>query len=207
MTSLELVSEFQEGSSPDAPLVLFVHGRGGALGVTRPFAKSVPTTCHKLFVQAPYKDDDVGGFSWWRLGTNDSPYNSAELLGQFIKDFFDLNPSLKPSKLAGLGFSQGGALLSILIQQGVITFSQVALLASFVIPLEKESVLSVKLPEVFVAHGELDDVVPVAKAKQGVEFLREKGYTVFMQTDEKARHKVGINGMKALQTWFSKLER
>jgi predicted esterase len=201
-----LVSHFEPVSEASAPLVVFVHGRGGNLMITQPFVRCVPATVHKLFVQAPYEDREVGGYSWWRLGLEDNPLESARLFKTFLSSFIETLPT-QPRQIAALGFSQGGAILSIVMQQNPEYFSRVALLASFVIELEKPS-KEIRSPRsaVVVIHGREDTTVPVNQAQKGVDYLRTQGYSVTFHIDEKIGHKVGVQGMKALTTWFSHLD-
>lgn len=200
-----LVSHFEPAPEASAPLVVFVHGRGGNLTITRPFVRCVPTSVHRLFVQAPHEDPEVGGYSWWRIGSDDRPLDSAQLLKTFLGNFVEALPS-PPSKIAALGFSQGGAILSMLMQQDQGYFSHVALLASFVLEVQGslEQARSSRT-SVMVVHGREDTTVPLEQAQKGVEYLRTRGYSVAFHIDEKIGHKVGVQGMKALTTWFSQL--
>lgn len=202
-----LISHFEPAPEASAPLVVFVHGRGGNITITRPFVRCVPPSVHRLFVQAPYEDLEIGGYSWWRLGSDDVPQDSAQLLRNFLENFVGTLPS-QPRSVAALGFSQGGAILSLLMQQDPGYFSQIALLASFVIEIDgsREQSRSSR-SSVMVVHGREDTTVPLEKAQKGVEYLRERGYAVSFHIDDKTGHKVGIQGMKALTTWFSQLDR
>lgn len=197
---LPLIHSFRRGTHAHSPLVLLVHGRAGNLNVMSLFAHSLPPEAHIVTVQAPLPDP-IGGFSWWRLGTEDDPKDGMRILLSFLDGFLTAH-SLTPSKKIAFGFSQGGAVLSLIAQNHPEVFDGVALLASFV--LRDEVVESTKKPSILMAHGRQDDVVSIEKARSGAEYLREHGYGVELFEDDTG-HKVGGQGMKGLKMWYRAL--
>lgn len=202
----ELIHKSRPGAGPDSPLVFFVHGRAGSLTVMSTFTRAVPESWHVVFVEAPVSDP-IGGFSWWDInnpeGKAEQRLRSLALLTAFINGYATAH-QLSPSRTVAFGFSQGAAMLSILMQQQPQTFSAVALLSGFVI--QQEQIPPGPYPAIFVAHGMDDQVITIEHALEGVQFLEEHGFKVTIQT-EAVGHKVGIQGMRALREWVGRLEQ
>jgi len=198
--ALGLCHLFRRGESASEPLCLFVHGRAGNVQVMSTFRRCLPDSWNILSVQAVVPDD--GGFSWWSV---DEPsrerrvadiHAAVDLVSTFIGRALEYY-ALSPRCVIAGGFSQGAALLSSLAQLRPQLFAGVALLAGFVI---HEMPAAGRLPRFFVGHGTQDTVVPVAKADEGVGFLRELGADV-VYVQDRVGHKVGVSAMQALKLW------
>ncbi len=107
---------------------------------------------------------------------------------------------LKPTTLVGLGFSQGSVLLSAVSFLGLVAFDAIAVLAGFLYLPNNLNLLQ-KMPDVFVAHGTLDETIPVSKARDGVEALKKLNVSV-EYVEEAVGHKVGVQGTRALKQWL-----
>ena len=190
----------------EAPLVYLVHGRAGNFDVMWTFGRIIGEHCNLIAPQAPHAEtvaeSNAQGFSWWLLrevgNRLDQVQASADSLSNFILEAEDAY-NLNPSKRIGFGFSQGAALLSLLIQEKPELFNSVALLAGFVVqstPLE-----SARKAEVFMAHGTKDAIVDIKLSQKGVDFLQQSGFNVEYHTEE-IGHKIGAKSMRELSTWF-----
>lgn len=197
--SLQLVT-------PEAPLVVLIHGRAFDMTAMKVFERVIPGDVSRLYLQAPFEDPE-GGYCWWNMFNGQSPDAG---LGLLLNDLQDLKSGLgiDPSRIVGMGFSQGAAMLSGVLQQVPTAFNAVALLAGIVLEYEvgQQDLLSgdnevSSLPEVLMIHGTLDERAPIDKARQGVEFLRARGYNVEFVEDE-VGHKVGVQGMRSLKDWL-----
>jgi predicted esterase len=198
----QLITQYRAGSDKTQPLVFLVHGRAGTLSVMSIFERSIPDTWHRVFVQAPHADP-IGGFSWWDIQSDDTVRSeqrerSRVALAALIEGYA-AQQGLTPQFSVAIGFSQGAAMLSLIMQEEVLGLRGVALLSGFV--LESSSNRQPKSPSVFVFHGTRDDIIPLSRAERGIDFLRERGYSV-TKVLEDVGHKVGIQGMKSLGTWL-----
>jgi len=156
-----------------------------------------------------FLSDPVGGFSWWDVSTyprgEDALISTREAIGEArsrLLSFLDNAVSyykLAPRKVIALGFSQGAGLLSSVVQREPSRFSGVGLLAGFVIK-EGEPAAFGALPPIFIGHGELDEVVPLALAHEGKSYLESRGHLTELHTDP-VGHKLGSSGMRALKEW------
>lgn len=201
----ELGFKFKYSLADDssAPLVVMVHGRAGNFDVMWTFRRCLPEGASIIAPQAPIADP-IGGFSWW-LVREDWPKEEGVEAARRLNLFIDSTIKkfgLKPKKVIVVGFSQGGAILSLCVQERPEYFSGLALLASFCIkhPANVNPMLS-GLP-VFVGHGSKDDVVPLDKAMRGADFLRSIGAHITLVTDE-VGHKIGSTAMRSLKDWIN----
>ena len=190
-----------------APLVLMLHGRAGDRSSMRIFRRVLPAQSNIIFAQGPYPDPK-GGFGWWRgsaFGPNPHDWrqqgrSSAQDLTQAlirIEEQYGLRPAIR----LGFGFSQGAAVLSLIIQLDPGFLHGAALLSGFV--LEAETPLNVsQYTRVLVAHGSSDQKIPLALSREGVEKLRAKGYSVvYLEHDN--GHKMPTSAMQDLERWVN----
>jgi len=84
-------------------------------------------------------------------------------------------------KIVLAGFSQGGAIVLQTATRHAGTLAGVMALSTY-LPLAstllaERSSASLKTP-IFMAHGSLDDIIPLERAKQSKEFLEKSGYGI-----------------------------
>jgi phospholipase/carboxylesterase len=200
----EHIFTFEPGSDEVAPLFVFVHGRAGTVGVMNGFSRSIPVGMARLFIQAPIPDP-IGGFSWWLVDdASADPWRASYLLDDILSSVLT-KLGIKPRCMIALGFSQGGAVLAMALQRNPALFSGLAMLASFVI----RSPIPVPLggtPDIFIAHGEHDEVVSLAAAEEGAQYLSGLGWPTTMVVDS-VGHKVGVQGIRGLREWATRVAR
>jgi phospholipase/carboxylesterase len=204
--------------SSEAPLVLLVHGRAGTCEVMWAFRRSLPEGVSILAPQA-FLPDPVGGFSWWDVsefrGAESARVTTREAITgarQRLIHFLDAALSfyqLRPRVVLALGFSQGAGLLSTVVQHEPGRFIGVGLLAGFVIkenlPERAQGSGQARArPSIFIGHGELDEVVPLAVAKEGEEFFRTQGFPTEFHSDL-VGHKIGTAAMRGLKSWSGRV--
>jgi phospholipase/carboxylesterase len=196
-----LAFNYRRGVSPEAPLAVFVHGRAGNRGVMWTFERCVPEGWNIVSFEA-FLQDPIGGWSWWDMeqqgSRREAIEGAIERLGRALHAFISIQ-GLRPARRVGFGFSQGAVLLSAAGLAGQIPFDGLALLAGFIVL--PDAVLNP--PSVFVAHGTLDEVVSIEKARKGVNALKSMGIAVEL-VEEPVGHKVGIEGTRALKQWMTR---
>ena len=200
--NLGLRHGIRRGLDEHSPVVFFIHGRAGNLSVMSAFNRCVPNDFTIIYPEA-FLPDPSGGFSWWDIskeeGLRESITFAKEKLFAFMRDSLTFY-SLNPEKRFAAGFSQGGAILSLILQDHPEFLDKAALLASFVLS-QDEKPKGTRLPLVFMAHGTLDGVVSIDRARQGACVLQEKGFSVTYIEDDTG-HKVGTKGMAGLKEWI-----
>ena len=186
---------------PDAPIIFLVHGRAGNFDVMWTFKRAIPDHYTVIAPQAPL-EDPIGGFSWWQVGAKGvREEGTAQLAAERLRSFLEkslTHYSLTPSAILAAGFSQGAALLSVMLQRNDNPFEGVALLAGFV--LRDNQAVRGKTSSVLILHGSKDDVVPIEMARLGERHLLELGYAVEFIEDP-VGHKIGAGSVRALTRW------
>ena len=184
-------------------VVFLVHGRAGRVSDISIFKNSVPKSWNIICPQAKLVDPH-GSFSWWVVDEYRDYTEDIDAAARELKDFIE--SSIQVYALEGpvyaLGFSQGAALLAVILQKYPQLFSGLALLSGFVPQVEVAP--GTKFPDVFIAHGTEDQVVSISKAKAGAIYLEGLGANVKMLSDQ-VGHKVGRLGMRELKEWFQHL--
>jgi phospholipase/carboxylesterase len=193
------------GSGANAPLLVMVHGRAGDRYVMWTFERIVPPSWNVVAFQA-FEPDPIGGWSWWQMTESGSRrpfiHQAARRLDRAIRSFCEAR-GLVPSKRVAIGFSQGGVLVSTGAFEGILEFDAIGVLAGFIVLPHEPRPLKVT-PRIFVAHGSKDDVIPVERARAGVEALQTLGVEV-QYVEEPLKHKVGIQGTRSLASWLAAL--
>ena len=102
-----------------------------------------------------------------------------------------------------MGFSQGGAMSSLLAFLYPQRIRRVGILAGFV-PGGLEELVSRRPLEgkpFFVAHGTKDEMVPIERARASMEILARAGAQVTYCEDE-VGHKVSVTCLRSLKEFF-----
>ncbi len=170
------------------------------------FRRCVPAGWRIVAPQAPLTDA-AGGWSWWNVPRTEDFQREVDasfaLIDNFISHYESVE-QLNPSSRVACGFSQGAAMLSVLLQREHRRMNGVGLLAGFVLPSEVESGF---LPsaKVFVAHGTKDEIVSIEESRKGHARLEKLGFTVTRVEDD-VGHKVGVQGIRSLSEWLAQFE-
>lgn len=192
------------GDRLEAPLFVLVHGRAGNRHSMSMFRQVLPVGVNVLAPEAFLDDPVDGGRSWWFSG--DKSPASHDTAREHFQQFLDRAVEfygLRPASIVGVGFSQGAALLSLIVQEEPRRLERAALLAGFVIerPRERFVERTSQRPEIFIAHGTVDPIVPIERARRGAEWLRQCDCQVTVVEDE-VGHKIGREGMRQLKSWL-----
>jgi predicted esterase len=199
---MSIIHRIHRSIDTKALTVFLIHGKAGTLDVMNIFLNAIPKRMNVISLQAPF-EDPIGGFSWW-LGDDKGRYvDSIDQLEELIMGIVK-QQGVSKDNLIGIGFSQGGAMLSVVLQRKKVAFKGIGMLASFVIPIESQGDHDEDTspqPAVYMSIGTIDTTVPLERSIKGVRFLAEKGYTVKC-VFEKVGHKTGRAGMKELKAWL-----
>ena len=188
------------------PIYLMLHGWTGDESSMWVFASRLPEEACLLAPRGLYPAPS-GGYSWhsssskaWPWVDDFQPAIDA-LLGILSPEQF---PEADFSRLRLVGFSQGAALAYALALQQPSRITALAGLSGFLpdgaVALARNRPLLDK--KVFVAHGSLDDLVPVERARQSVELLQEAGAQVTYCEDQ-VGHKLSTDCFQGMQRFFA----
>lgn len=188
-------------------LTLMIHGWSGDENVMWIFASHLP---HNGWVIAPrgLVSAPDGGYGWvqHRDGywpTIEDFRQPAQALIALVEDWISEH-NIESSRISLLGFSQGAAMSLALTLLYPRRIERVAVLSGFM-PSGAVSDFSDRRLErlpVFVAHGTLDDTVPVEQARRMVVALERLGAQV-TYCESQVGHKLSIECLHGLNQFFA----
>ena len=194
---------------PAPRLLLLIHGFTGDENSMWVFTRDLPANYWMVAPRAPYSAAS-GGYSWRPNQTSDMGRpsfeelrSSAEALIRLI-DAYRASAGIEADTLDAMGFSQGGAMSSILAFLYPDRIGKLGILAGFV-PSGMEDLAAQRQLEsksVFVAHGTKDETVPVDQARASIRILEQAGARVTYCEDE-VGHKLSITCLHALRKFFA----
>jgi phospholipase/carboxylesterase len=192
-------------ADPIIPLLL-LHGHLGNENVMWTFSEPIPDTTLMIAPRAPVKMS-TEQFSWHEISPqwpSMERYQSlVDELMAGVKALLD-REGLSVSRYDLMGFSQGGVMayaFAILHPESV---RRVAALASFIPQswIKQCNSASLEQQEFFIAHGTEDEIIPISKARQAANWLKEKNAKVtFCEAD--IGHKVSVDCFNGLGKFFT----
>jgi phospholipase/carboxylesterase len=171
------------------------------------FASRLPDNFLKIAIRAPYPSM-LNGFSWTqnRAGKNwpgVSAFQPAiEKLLAFM-DAWESPPFADFERFRLMGFSQGAALAYAFAISSPERVEAVAGLSGFVPEGLTQDFGGEPLRgmPIFASHGTEDELVPIARARQGIEILQGFGADVTYCEDE-VGHKLSANCFNGFEVFF-----
>lgn len=188
------------------PVLLLVHGWTGDETVMWIFSQRLPKD-RLILAPRGFYPAPTGGYSWQPVrrqgwpGYQDLLPAADRLLNQLSPANF---PSADFSRMAAIGFSQGAALLYTAAILHPEKFQVVCGLSGF-IPSGMESMISAKPlvgKPIFAAHGRLDEIVPVDKAREAVAYLEQAGAKV-AYCEEDVGHKLSAPCFRSMENFLN----
>ena len=170
----------RKGTSPNAPLLLLLHGYGSNERDLFSFTAYIPETYHVVSLQAPLSMSHES-FAWFPIHFTESmerwtnpnevkkaiDYITKFLLYYEDKEMYDSN------RIFLVGFSQG-AMLSYAHGLCSKAVKGIAALSGYIDP-RFVDFTNKEISSIYVSHGTQDMVVPYAWAEQSVEKLNAYG--------------------------------
>jgi len=210
---LELVHTiYQPAGAGPFPTILTLHGRGAnafdLLGLA-PFlcAGKFMMICPQGPLETPIGPDAVG-YAWYPMSKGGPPNLDAVLDSQkrlrcFLDECIASYP-INVTKLALLGFSQGGGMAYSLALEHPERFAALAVLSSW-LPKELLPHLNIgdavqSLPTL-VQHGTQDPMIEVARARSSVETLRQLKLPLTYREYEMG-HEIRPRSLADLSAWL-----
>jgi phospholipase/carboxylesterase len=188
--------------------MLLIHGHTGDENSMWVFGRDLPSLYWIIAPRAPYATDP-SGYSWRPSQVDnlnqlslDLLRTSAEALIQLV-DEYSSAVKMDSNTFDVMGFSQGGAMSSLLAFLYPQRIHKVGILAGFV-PKGVDGLVSqhpVEGKPFFVAHGTKDEMVPIDRARASIKILEEAGAHVTYCEDE-VGHKVSATCLRSLKQFF-----
>ena len=197
---------FEDGPHP---VLLLLHGWTGDESVMWVFTRRLSERYLMIAPRGIFPTPS-GGFGWqpkisqkWP-GVTDFRVSSDALLDLLNQKNF---PTADFSNLSGIGFSQGAAVMFTLALLHPQRINVMAALAGFLPEGANELIKGKPLAKrrIFMAHGKLDDRVPVEKAREAVDILSCAGAQV-SYCEEEVGHKLSASCFRSMELFFDSVD-
>lgn len=190
-------------------LLVMIHGWTGDENSMWVFARRFPPEFWMIAPRAPHAAEPQG-FSW----RPPQPLNfgrpslemllpSAEALIRLI-DEYAASVKIEAQQFDVIGFSQGGAMVNVLGMAFPHRIRKMGVLAGFV-PSGLDELIAQKPlagKQVFVAHGTLDEMIPIDRARASMQLMEQAGASITYCEDE-VGHKLSSNCLRALEEYLA----
>jgi phospholipase/carboxylesterase len=189
------------------PTILVMHGRGADAHDLADLAPvlDVAPGCRFVFPNAPRAWDAAPGmtFGWtWFDGWPPEPASLAASREQLLKFIGEIRERYPTTALIVGGFSQGAMMA---LDVGLRSDAQAIIAMSgglYEFPEGAPEARTTPRP-VFIAHGTMDDVVPVAYARRARLILEEKGFDVSYY-EYSTGHQIAMEEIEAARKFIAR---
>jgi len=188
------------------PVVLLLHGWTGDEKSMWAFAERLPDN-YLLIAPRGLYDVPTGGYSWYPIKDDSLPtldkFRPAVAALLKLIEKWPSSPAADFSNLRLAGFSQGAALVYAFALQNPQRVRALASLAGFLPEGASVSVHGNPLEGIpaFVSHGTQDNLVPITRARQAVQFLQLVGAEVtYCESD--VGHKLSADCFRGMEVFF-----
>lgn len=196
-------------SEPNPRLLVLIHGWTGDENSMWVFTRRLPPQFWMIAPRAPHAADPQG-FSWrppqplnFGRPSVDMLLPSAEALIQLI-DEYAASVKIEARQFDVIGFSQGGAMVNVLGMIFPERVRKMGVLAGFVPSGLDEWIAKKSLAgkQAFVAHGTLDELVTIDRARASIQLMEQAGAEIIYCEDE-VGHKLSSNCLRALEEYLT----
>lgn len=198
---MTLEHKYVEGS-PDAPLLLLLHGTGGGPDDLLGLARELSPDSAVLAPAGPVSEH--GAARWFRrlaegVFDHEDVVKRANELADFVVEARE-KYGLGDRRLVAVGFSNGANIAAAvtLLRPGVVR--EAALFAAMS-PVPAPPELDLSATRVFLANGERDPMAPLASTEELIRLLRERGADVVTQRHP-GGHQITLDGVRATAKWI-----
>lgn len=215
MAELPLVYKFQQAlkATAETPLVVMIHGYGSHENELFSLKDSLGSEAHYLSLRAPL-NLGYGGFAWFPIHFDaigiktldtDMAVQSRDLILRFLEDF-KVQEGLESNPIWLFGFSQGAILSYAMALNHPLKFKRLMAMSGYVLKEtlpDQYRLQDLQHLDVFVSHGNQDEVIPVQAARTTTEFL-EKLKIKHRYQEYPAGHGINPENLRDLVAWFRK---
>jgi len=187
-------------------ILLMLHGWLGDENAMWIFAHRLPADTWIVVPRAPHPAPQ-GGYSWRVPAPGPATVDSLRPSAAALLDLLDAWPranDLDGSSVDVVGFSQGAAMAFALALLHPARVRKMAVLAGFA-PEGAEQMLApgqFNGKKLFVAHGAIDETIPIAQARRTVQLMEQAGAQV-VYCESNVGHKLGADCVRALGVYLS----
>jgi len=168
------------------PLLLLLHGYGSNEEDLFSFAKELPEEYYVISARAPHSLM-YGSYAWYAINFDADENKFSDLVQakesrDLILNFIDelkLKYPINPEQITLLGFSQGAILSYAAALKNPDKIQRIAALSGYLnTEMVDEISKDVSKLRMFISHGNVDQVIPVAWARKAAPELKRLGIDV-----------------------------
>jgi phospholipase/carboxylesterase len=198
---MTLEHKYVEGS-PDAPLLLLLHGTGGSPDDLLGLARELSPDSAVLAPAGPVTE--YGAARWFRrlaegVFDHEDVVKRAHQLADFVVEARE-KYGLGDRRLVAVGFSNGANIAAAVALLRPEVVREAALFAAMS-PVPQPPDLDLSASRVFLANGERDPMAPLASTEELIGLLRERGADVVTQRHP-GGHQITADGIRAATKWI-----
>lgn len=198
---MTLEHKYVEGS-PDAPLLLLLHGTGGGPDDLLGLARELSPDSAVLAPAGPVSEH--GAARWFRrlaegVFDHEDVVKRANELADFVVEARE-KYGLGDRRLVAVGFSNGANIAAAVTLLRPEVVREAALFAAMS-PVPAPPELDLSATRVFLANGERDPMAPLASTEELIRLLRERGADVVTQRHP-GGHQITLDGVRAAAKWI-----
>ncbi|GLY35567.1 hydrolase [Amycolatopsis sp. NBRC 101858] len=199
---MTLEHKYVEGS-PDAPLLLLLHGTGGSPDDLLGLARELSPDSAVLAPAGPVSE--YGAARWFRrlaegVFDHEDVVVRANQLADFVVEARE-KYGLGDRRLVAVGFSNGANIAAAVALLRPEVVREAALFAAMS-PVPHPPDLDLSASRVFLANGERDPMAPLASTEELIGLLRERGADVVTQRHP-GGHLITADGVRAAARWIT----
>jgi phospholipase/carboxylesterase len=199
---MTLEHKYVEGS-PDAPLLLLLHGTGGSPDDLLGLARELSPDSAVLAPAGPVTE--YGAARWFRrlaegVFDHEDVVKRANQLADFVVEARE-KYGLGERRLVAVGFSNGANIAAAVTLLRPEVVREAALFAAMS-PVPQPPDLDLSASRVFLANGERDPMAPLASTEELIGLLRERGADVVTQRHP-GGHQITADGVRAAARWIT----
>lgn len=198
---MTLEHKYVEGS-PDAPLLLLLHGTGGSPDDLLGLARELSPDSAVLAPAGPVSE--YGAARWFRrlaegVFDHEDVVKRANQLADFVVEARE-RYGLGDRRLVAVGFSNGANIAAAVTLLRPEVVREAALFAAMS-PVPEPPTHDLSATRVFLANGERDPMAPLASTEELIRLLRERGADVVTQRHP-GGHQITVDGVEAAKKWI-----
>jgi phospholipase/carboxylesterase len=198
---MTLEHKYAEGS-PDAPVLLLLHGTGGSPDDLLGLARELSPDSAVLAPAGPVSEH--GAPRWFRrlaegVFDHEDVVKRAHQLADFVVEARE-EYGFGGRRLVAVGFSNGANIAAAVALLRPEVVREAALFAAMS-PVPEPPELDLSASRVFLANGERDPMAPLASTEELIGLLRERGADVVTQRHP-GGHQITVDGVRAAAKWI-----
>jgi phospholipase/carboxylesterase len=199
---MTLAHKYAEGS-PDAPVLLLLHGTGGSPDDLLGLARELSPDSAVLAPAGPVSEH--GAPRWFRrlaegVFDHEDVVKRAHQLADFVVAARE-EYGFGDRRLVAVGFSNGANIAAAVALLRPEVVREAALFAAMS-PVPEPPSLDLSASRVFLANGEHDPMAPLASTEELIGLLRERGADVVTQRHP-GGHQITVDGARAAAKWIT----